>query len=146
MKNLKLLHLASLILFSFVFISCSSDDDSGPSGPSVSNDLYGTWNLSYYQEGNEGTVTDFPCSEDLEYKFNSDNTFSKINFSGDDNTNCNEGLIINGDWEIIDETTINLIPSVSSQPDEEISFQLLNNGTELKIFRDGGRVEDYRRP
>ncbi|WP_127845540.1 lipocalin family protein [Psychroflexus aestuariivivens] len=145
MKNFKQLKLTSLVLLVAIFtISCSSDDDGGPSGPTVSNDLYGTWSLNYYQE--DGTlVNQIECEEDIEYRFVSDQTYSKTTFSENENSNCETALIINGDWEIIDEENILLMPSSSTQPEENINFNLINEGEELEIFRSGNRLEVYNK-
>ncbi|MFN2261286.1 MAG: lipocalin family protein [Psychroflexus sp.] len=146
MKNLKLLKLATLILFSLALVSCSSDDDGGPTGPTVSNDLYGNWNMLEYYEDVQNPVSEVPCEEYLEYKFNSDKTYTKKQFSGEDTNNCNEALTIQGEWEVIDESNILLTPAASSQSIEEFNFQLRNNGEELRVFRSNGITEEYRRP
>lgn len=147
MNNMKNLKLVAIALFSLAIFSCSSDDDNVPTGPTVSSNLYATWNmLEYYEQDDiQNPVTEIPCNEDLQYTFNSNKTFTKTEFSGDDINNCQVSVTINGDWEIIDENTILLIPSSSSISEEEINFQLGNNGQELKIFR-GSTVEEYRRP
>lgn len=142
MKNLKLI---TITLFSLTILSCSSDDDNGPVGPTVNNNLYGTWNMLEYYEDIESSVDEIPCEEDLEYTFSSNLEFTKVQFSGEDFNNCSVALTSRGIIEIIDENTILLKPSISSQPNEEIRFQLRNNGQELRVFRET-RTEEYRRP
>jgi len=147
MKTLHKLNLVLILLLSLVITSCSSDDDGGPTGPTVSSDLYGTWNMLEYYEDIQNPVSDIPCDDYLEYKFNSDKSYTKYAFSGEDSNNCTQALIIEGDWEVIDENNILLSPLSAGQPDEEFNFQLRNNGQELRVFRnDGNIIEEYRRP
>ena len=139
MKSIKL--FTSLILALIMFAGCSSDDD-GPSGPQVSNDLFGEWTMQFIDDGTG--VEDPLCSERLYYKFNSDNTYEKKEFSLNAQDNCQEASTINGTWEALSEQSIELTPLSSSSDIEVIEFEFVGNN--LKIIRNSTTEEIYQRP
>ena len=139
MKSIKL--YTSLIVALIMLAGCSSDDD-GPSGPQVSSDLFGEWTLQFIDDGNG--VEDPTCAEKLYYKFNSDNTYEKKDFSLDAQDNCVEASTVNGTWETITEQSIELTPLSSDSNIETIEFEFVGNN--LKILRNSTTEEIYQRP
>ena len=139
MKMIKL--YTSLIIALIMLAGCSSDDD-GPSGPQVSSDLFGEWTMQFIDDGNG--VEEPLCSEKLYYKFNSDNTYERKDFSLDPQDNCVEAGSDNGTWETISEQSIELTPLSSDSNIETIEFEFVGNN--LKILRNSTTEEIYQRP
>lgn len=138
-------NLAVLFLVSALFVGCSSDDDSAPpSGPTISSQIFDTWNLSIIIENNQ-IEDSFPCEEDLEYVFNNNGTYTKREFSTDMNQNCVESTSINGNWEAIEDNVILLTPLSASLNQETLELSLRNNGNQLQIVRSSNLTELYDR-
>ena len=135
--------LTAIILSSL--IGCSSSDDDGPSGPQVSSNLYGEWTL-VFKNVNGQLQGDLSCEERIDYKFNSDKTYSKTRFSTNDQNNCVEAISFTGTWEIITKQSIKLTPNISSVDAETIEFELINSDETLQIFRNTTTTEIYQRP
>ena len=142
MKTIKLLSISILaILFT---VSCSSDDD-GPAGPTVSNQVFATWNLAIISE-NGVLETDIPCDFDLEYTFNSNETYSKTIFTdSNDGNSCDISVEINGNWEVIEDDVLQLTPSSSTFGVETISIELFDDNQSLRIERSSSLTEIYNR-
>ncbi len=137
------LSLLAIIFISFT--SCSSDDDNAPSGPTVSNAVYATWNMSLFQD--DGNLfTEVPCDLDIEYTFNSNGTFSKTLFADSNNSqNCVEIVNYNGSLEIIEDNVIELTPSSQNFDQEVLNLRLINNNTQLEIERSATLIEVYNK-
>ena len=142
MKSIKL--YTSLIVVLIMFAGCSSDDD-GPSGPQVSSNLFGEWTLDFLIINGE-LEGDLACEEKIDYKFNSDNTYTKTEFTTDDQDNCVESINFSGNWEVLTEQSIELTPNSSSISGETIEFELINSESTLEITRNSSRTEVYVRP
>ena len=139
MRSLKL--YIGLVVALLTIAGCSSDDD-GPSGPQVSEKLFGEWTMQFIDDGNG--VDDPLCSERLYYKFNSDNTYEKSDFALNEQDNCVEASTVNGTWEAISEQSIELTPNSSNFSGEVIEFEFVGNN--LKIIRSSTTEEIYQRP
>ena len=135
-----------LLLFSSILIvGCSGDDDGGgPTGPTISSQIFATWNLGIIIADNQ-IVDDFPCEEDLEYTINSNGTYTKREFSTDMNQNCVESTTINGNWEAIEDNVMELTPLSASFNMETLDLGLRNNGDQLQIVRNPNLTELYDR-
>ena len=143
MKSIKF--YISLIVALIMFAGCSSDDD-GPSGPQVSNDLFGEWTLDFLIIDG-GFESDFACEEKIDYTFNSDNTYVREDFFTDDQGNCADDVSFTGTWEVLTEQSIELTPNSSSISGETIDFEITNNNEiRLEITRNSSRTEVYVRP
>ena len=141
MKTIKLLSISILVIL--FTISCSSDDS--PSGPTVSNQVFATWNLAIISE-NGSLETDIPCDSDLEYTFNSNGSYSKTTFADSNNGNsCEVSVTINGSWEVIEDDVLQLTPSSSTEAVETISIELFDNNQSLRIERSSSLTEIYNR-
>ena len=142
MKTIRLF-LITVVLSSLV--GCSSSDD-GPSGPQVSNDLYGEWTLDFLILNGE-FEGNFECEEKIDYRFNSDNTYSKTEYITGSQGNCSESVSFSGEWEILQEQSIELTPNSPSISGETIDFEITDNeGLRLEISRSSIRTEVYQRP
>ena len=139
MKSIKF--YISLIVALIMFAGCSSDDD-GPSGPQVSNDLFGEWTMQFIDDGNG--VEDPLCSEKLYYKFNSDNSYEKEDFTNNDQDDCIVASTVTGTWSTLSEQSIELTPNSSNFNGEVVEFEFV--GENLKIIRSSGIEEIYERP
>lgn len=125
---------------------CSSDDDGGgPTGPQVSSSLYGDWTLDLLIVNGE-TEGNFPCEEEVDYRFNSDNSYTKTRFNTNSSGNCEQSLEVIGNWEALTEQSILLTPNSSEVDSETINFELISNNTKLEITRSSSRTEIYERP
>jgi hypothetical protein len=142
MKNKNFLFL--LMLTAILVAGCSSDDDGGPTGPTISSQVFATWNLSIIIEDNQFT-DDFPCEEDKEYTFNSNGTYTRRGFSTDANQNCAESSSFNGNWEAIEDNVMRLTPLSTSFSQETLDISFLNNGDQLQIVRSANLTELYNR-
>ena len=142
MKSIKL--YTSLIVALIMFAGCSSDDD-GPSGPQVSSNLYGEWTLDFIIVDGD-LQGDLACEELTDYKFNSDNTYTKTEFTTNAQDNCVESVNFSGTWDALSEQSIELMPNSSSISGETIEFELINSESTLEITRSASRTEVYVRP
>lgn len=141
-----LLCVAIVIAATLSFTSCSSDDDNGgPTGPQVSTNLYGNWTMSFRIFNGE-TEFDLSCEQQLDYKFNSDKTYTKKEFATNSNDNCVESNVTNGTWEAITENSITLTPYDASETPEIIDFEFVNNDNDLRVERTQNLIEIYERP
>lgn len=134
----------AFIFLIFIGTSCSSDDDAGPTGPSISNQVFGTWNLSIIIQNNQ-IDDNFPCEEDIEYTFNSNGTYSKRVYSTDANQNCVVATTTNGNWEAIEDNIMQLNPFSASSSSETLDISLRNNGNQLQIIRSSNLTELYNK-
>ena len=142
MKTIKLLSISILVIL--FTVSCSSDDD-GPSGPTVSNQVFATWNLAIISE-NGVLETDIPCDSALKYTFNSNKTYSKVTFTdSSDGNSCDESLVISGSWEVVEDDVLQLTPSSSTFEVETISIELFNDNQSLRIERSSTLTEIYNK-
>lgn len=142
MKSIK---FYSAILLAVLTLSACSSSNDGPSGPQVSNNLYGEWSLSFVII-NGDLQGDLACEEKIDYKFNSDNTYTKTEFTTDTQDNCIESISYSGNWEALTEQSLDLMPNSSSIDDETIEFELINTESRLQIIRSTTRTEVYERP
>ena len=144
MKKITLFTVLILALISFT--ACSSDDDGGPTGPTVSNQIYATWNMVFFIQ-NGVLNSDVECDSDIEYKFNSNRTYSKTLFSEPSNggNTCDISFTINGSWEIVSDDVIKLTPSSSNFPSETLTLKLFDNNQQLEVKRSLNLTEVYNR-
>ena len=142
MKTIKL--YTSLIIALIMLAGCSSDDD-GPSGPQVSSDLFGEWTLNFLVIDGD-FQSDVPCEEKIDYRFKSDNTYTKTSFTTNDADNCIVSIDFSGNWEALSEQSIELTPNSSSVDGETIDFEINQQENTLEIIRSSTRTEVYQRP
>jgi len=139
MKTKKYLFISILVLL----CACYNDDDNAePTGPNVSNQIFNTWDLGIILENNQ-IIDDFPCEDDLEYTFNSNGTYTKIQFTTDATDNCVEATSINGNWQAIDDNVLLLTPFSSSFNEETLELSLRNSNNQLQIVRSANLTELY---
>ena len=141
---MKSIRFYSILVFSvFILWSCSSNDD-GPTGPTVSSQVYGTWRMYQLIENNE-LIEDIPCDIDIKYKFTSNRNFSKTLFVEAQNGNsCNESVTIEGEWEVIEDNVLKLNPFIDAFDSETVTLEILNSG-DLKIKRSNNSTQIYKR-
>jgi hypothetical protein len=141
----KIAYLLTLC-FLGVTLSCSSDDDGGggPTGPTISTQVFATWNLGIIIENNQTSDT-FPCEEDIEYKFNNNGTYTKLEFSTDANDNCVVATTINGNWQAVADNEVLLTPLSASFSQETLVLSILNNGNQLQVVRTQNLTELYNK-
>lgn len=144
MKKISLFSVVILALITFT--ACSGDDDGGPTGPTISNQIFATWNMVFFIE-NGVLNSDVECDSDIEYKFNSNKTYSKTLFSEPSNggNTCDISLVINGSWEIVSDDVLKLTPSSSTFSTETLTLKLFPNNQQLEIKRSLSLTEVYDR-
>lgn len=112
MKKLILL----LTAFTFVFTSCSSDDDNTPS----QDPLIGAWNYyKYFENGVEEPLD--PCETDETFVVLADGTFSAEYFDEVTVGSCESAGAFNGTWENLGSGTYALTSSGFTD-EEDVTF------------------------
>lgn len=142
---MKLIRYYSILVFSvFILWSCSSDDD-GPSGPTVSNQIFATWKLAFFVEDGE-VFTEFSCDSDLQYNFSSNRNYTKTIFTESENGNtCDVSVVISGKWEILEDNVLELTPSSNAFNSETLTLNVINNNQQLEIRRSSNLTQVYNR-
>lgn len=141
MKN-KIFTLSTLLVVS-LFFSCSSDDD-GVSISQASRDLRGTWELFQIIENN--TPEDqIPCSQQREFRFNQNFSFSEDEFAGSEPNNCSIAATFNGTWENIEEDMILTIKRTGSETTENFEISFRNNAQFFDVNVSSTRTITYRK-
>lgn len=136
----------SVLAFSLLLTlwGCSNDDD-GPSGPTVSNQIFATWQMSYFVE-NGDLVNEVPCDSDLKYTFNSNKNYSKTLYNTPESgSNCDISVVISGSWEVLEDNVLRLTPSSSAFNSETVTLKLISNNQQLEIKRSSTLTQVYNR-
>ena len=135
-----------LVFFLFTLVGCSSDDDGGgPTGPTVSNQIFATWKLSFFVEDGE-VFTEFPCDSDLQYNFNSNRNYTKTIFAeSEDGNTCDVSIVISGRWEILEDNVLKLTPSSSAFNPETVTLKILNNNQQLEMRKSSNLTQIFSR-
>lgn len=142
MKNrlVKVLFLSLMVLF----VSCSSDDDSGPSLSQESRDLVGVWYLDILEVEGGSNVLLVPCSQQIEYDFQNNLEYNRKDFAGDNPEDCGNAVSTSlGNWEDIQNNILILNP-LGSNPTQSFTiefegsniFRLSSAGSStVRVFR-----------
>ncbi|MCH8533509.1 MAG: lipocalin family protein [Flavobacteriaceae bacterium] len=117
-RLVKVLFLSLMVLF----VSCSSDDDSGPSLSQESRDLVGEWYLDILEVEGGSNVLLVPCSQQIEYDFQNNLEYTRKDFAGDDPENCAEAATSRGNWEDIQNNILILNP-LGSNPTQSFTIE-----------------------
>ena len=137
----KIILLTASILF--LTFGCSKDDD-GPTGsstPAPSIDLIGTWNLDYYID-NGALTEEIMCSEQVQYVFSNNLTYTQTTFAGTGTSNCLTAVVINGIWSNTGGNDYQLTQNGGSNPQTlNISFQ--DNFTKFILVVSPTRTEVF---
>ncbi|MGB5436969.1 MAG: hypothetical protein WBM98_13835 [Maribacter sp.] len=136
----KIFYTISLLALIILMPNCSRDDD-GPSTPSGTNNLYGTWNLDYYIN-NSQLVEEIVCNEQVTYVFSSNGSYSKTTFAGEGSTNCDVAVILKGKWENLGDNIFQLTPN-GSTGNENLDITFQDNFTKFTITYGNGLVEVF---
>jgi hypothetical protein len=126
-----------------LFFSCSSDDD-GVSISQASRDLRGTWELSQIIENNT-PVSEIPCSQKTEYRFNSGFTYSEDEFAGVDIDNCTIAATFNGSWENIEDDMVLRLQRAGSETAESFVITFRNNAQVFDIDISSTRTVTFQK-
>lgn len=138
-RLVKVLFLSLMVLF----VSCSSDDDSGPSLSQESRDLVGVWYLDIIEIEGDSNILLVPCSQQIEYDFKNNLEYNRKDFAGDNPENCDEAATSRGDWEDIQNNILILNP-LGSNPTQSFTiefegsniFRLSSAGSStVRVFR-----------
>lgn len=141
MKN-KIYTLSTLLILS-LFFSCSSDDD-GIDISQASIDLRGTWELFQIIEDNT-PVADIPCSQQREFRFNQNFSYSEDEFTGSDPDNCSVAATFNGTWENIEDDMVLTLRRANSESTENLNISFRNNAQFFDITVSSSRTITYRK-
>lgn len=140
------------ILLSFVFVGCSSDDDSG--SPAGADSIVGSWEIyevytSFTFDGMgtfEETISTSTCSTTPVISINADGSLTATDFEVDYDFNDNEECFIYGEnsgtWEDLGDGNFRFVLDGDT---EDVSVRLGNNNNRIFISTEddffGGTIE-----